>query len=148
MTTTTRDTRRTEARIARSAAHAAFSAATLDVREAARESAVAAAWAGLAASLPAAEEEQAALLRDIIGNPWRPLPSAASFVTPDALALARRAYEDRLLPSGNLKPEHLTALASALQEAGCTDAELLGHLLGNGVHDRGCYAVDAVLGRQ
>jgi hypothetical protein len=33
----------------------------------------------------------------------------------------------------------------ALEDAGCTDAELLGHLRGTGVHVRGCWAVDLIL---
>jgi hypothetical protein len=39
-------------------------------------------------------------------------------------------------------------LADALEAAGCTDADLLGHLRGAGPHVRGCAALDGVLGRQ
>jgi hypothetical protein len=38
-------------------------------------------------------------------------------------------------------------LADALEEVGCTDAGLLGHLRGPGPHVRGCWAVDLLLGR-
>jgi hypothetical protein len=38
-------------------------------------------------------------------------------------------------------------LADALEDAGCTDAELLGHLRAPGPHVRGCWAVDLVSGR-
>jgi hypothetical protein len=38
-------------------------------------------------------------------------------------------------------------LADALEEAGCTDANLLGHLRGPGPHALGCHALDAVLGK-
>jgi hypothetical protein len=34
-----------------------------------------------------------------------------------------------------------------LEDAGCTDADLLGHLRGPGPHVRGCWAVDLVLGK-
>jgi hypothetical protein len=48
--------------------------------------------------------------------------------------LASAAYEDRLLPAGTLDPARLTVLADALEDAGCSDAELLGHLRGPGPH--------------
>jgi hypothetical protein len=38
-------------------------------------------------------------------------------------------------------------LADALEDAGCTDAELLGHLRGPGPHVRGCWGVDLILAR-
>jgi hypothetical protein len=61
--------------------------------------------------------------------------------------LAQAAYEDRLLPGGHLDPARMGVLADALEEAGLTDAELLHHLRGSGPHVRGCWVVDAVLGR-
>jgi hypothetical protein len=42
--------------------------------------------------------------------------------------------------------EYLPVLADALEEAGCGDAEVLGHLRGPGPHVRGCWALDLVLG--
>ncbi len=39
------------------------------------------------------------------------------------------------------------ARLAVLTDAGCTDAELLEHLRGEGPHLRGCYAVDMLLGR-
>jgi hypothetical protein len=32
-----------------------------------------------------------------------------------------------------------------LEEAGCSDARLLGHLRGPGPHARGCWSLDALL---
>jgi hypothetical protein len=43
--------------------------------------------------------------------------------------------------------DRLPHLADALEHAGCTDAELLGHLRSPGPHVRGCWAVDLVLGK-
>jgi hypothetical protein len=43
--------------------------------------------------------------------------------------------------------DELPVLADALEDAGCTDAELLGHLRSPGPHVRGCWAVDLVLGK-
>jgi hypothetical protein len=61
--------------------------------------------------------------------------------------LAESAYDERQLPAGTLDNGLLAVLADALEEAGATDAALLGHLRGGGEHWRGCWAVDAVLGK-
>jgi hypothetical protein len=93
--------------------------------------------------------EQAALLRDTFPNPFRSTPA----ITPDTLAhndgilkLAQAAYDNRVLPAGLLDPARLAILADALEEAGA-DAALLEHLRGPGPHVRGCFALDAVLGK-
>ncbi len=94
---------------------------------------------------------QCVLLRDIYGDPFRPLPplspSRLTWHGGIILQLAQAAYEDRDLPEGTLKASRLAVLADALEEAGSSDTELLGHLRGNGPHVRGCFALDAVLGR-
>jgi len=41
--------------------------------------------------------------------------------------LARAVYDDRRLPEGTLDPARLAVLADALEDAGCTDADVLGH---------------------
>ncbi len=102
--------------------------------------------------LPPGEElaAQAAVLRDIAGNPFRAAPA----VDPAWLAwqggavreLARATYEERL-PGGALDPARLAVLADALEDAGCGDAELLGHLRRPGPHVRGCHALDLLLGK-
>ena len=42
----------------------------------------------------------------------------------------------------------LPILADALEEAGCTDADMLAHCRGPGPHVRGCWVVDLVLGKE
>jgi hypothetical protein len=64
-----------------------------------------------------------------------------------ALRLAEAAYEERSLPRGTLDADRLAVLADALEEAGCADPDLLGHLRGPGPHVRGCWALDLVLGK-
>jgi hypothetical protein len=54
--------------------------------------------------------------------------------------LAAVIYEERTF-------DRLPLLADALEDAGCTDTELLGHLRGTGPDARGCWAVDLVLGK-
>ena len=63
------------------------------------------------------------------------------------VALAQAAYDQRTLPAGHLDPARLAVLADALDEAGCTDADVLNHLRGPGPHVRGCWAVDLLLGK-
>jgi hypothetical protein len=93
-----------------------------------------------------ARAHQAALLRDIFGNPFRPVRVDSAWLTPAVAKLARRAYEGRSLPGGELNPKHLAALADKLAAAGAS-GELVDHLRGPGPHVRGCWAVDAALGR-
>ncbi len=66
---------------------------------------------------------------------------------PAVAALAMPAYDERLLTSGHLDPARLAVLSDALEEAGCTDADILTHLRSPGHHVRGCWALDLVLGK-
>lgn len=88
--------------------------------------------------------EHAHLLRDVFGNPFRPpapLPAALLAWNGGTIPkLARSIYEDRRF-------DDLPVLADALEEAGCTDADLLGHCRGPGPHVRACWAVDLLTGR-
>jgi hypothetical protein len=72
----------------------------------------------------------------LFGDPARFDPA---WRTASALALARRVYDERDFGG-------LSVLADVLEEAGCTDAPLLGHCRGPGPHLRGCWAVSSVLG--
>jgi hypothetical protein len=89
-------------------------------------------WAGI---------DRVALLRDIFGNPFRPVSFDLTWRTPTARKLAQAVYDTRRF-------EDLPILADALEEAGCTDAEVLAHCRGGGDHVRGCWVVDLVLGRE
>jgi hypothetical protein len=84
------------------------------------------------------------LLRDAFGNPFRP----AFVVQPDWLAwndgiirkLAQGIYEESAF-------DRMPVLADALEEAGCTDRSILDHCRGLGPHIRGCFVIDAILGK-
>jgi hypothetical protein len=83
---------------------------------------------------------------DIFGVLFRESPSIDPLRRiPAVLALAQAAYDNRQLPDGTLEPDRLAVLADALEEAGCTDADILGHLRGPGPHVRGCWPVDLLL---
>jgi hypothetical protein len=92
-----------------------------------------------------AEQQEAALLRDLFG----PLPLGRISIPPAVLAwqggtvvkMATAIYEGR-------RWEDMPLLGDALEDAGCTDADLLGHLRGPGPHVRGCWAVDLLLGKE
>jgi hypothetical protein len=101
-------------------------------------------WPGPRDARAAERKAQTGLLRCIFVNPFRPAPAIA----PAWLAwnggtvrkLAEAIYEDQAF-------DRLPVLADALEDAGCSDADLLGHLRGPGPHARGCWAVDLLLGK-
>jgi hypothetical protein len=94
--------------------------------------------------VPAEDAERrvlARLLRDILGNPFRPVAANPSWLTSTVLALAEGICADRAF-------DRLPILADALQDAGCENADILNHCRGGGVHVRGCWVVDLVLGKE
>jgi hypothetical protein len=92
-------------------------------------------------------QQQLLLIRDIFGNPFRPITLDPGWRSSTAVNLAQAAYDERILPSGELEPARLAVLADALEDAGCADASILGHLRGPGPHVRGCWALDLILGK-
>ena len=90
---------------------------------------------------------QADLLRCVFGNPFRPVTISPACLTAQVVALAQAVYEERELPSGTLDTARLAVLADALEEAGCTNADVLNHCRQLGVHVRGCWVVDLLLGK-
>ena len=95
----------------------------------------------------AAEKEEVVILRDVVGNPFRPVALSPAWRSPAVLALAQAAYNNRILLAGILEPDRLAIVADALEEAGCNDADILGHLRGPGPHLRGCCAIDLILSK-
>ena len=85
------------------------------------------------------------LIRDIVPNPFGPVTIPASCLTPTVVSIAQAAYEQRIMPSGELDLIRLAVLADALDEAGAP-GELVAHLRGAGPHVRGCFALDLCLG--
>jgi hypothetical protein len=82
----------------------------------------------------------AGLLRDIFGNPFRPVTFSPEWRTDTAVSLARQMYESRDFGA-------MPILADALQDAGCEDDDILSHCRDDGPHVRGCWVVDLVLGK-
>ena len=80
------------------------------------------------------------LLRCIFGNSFRSLVADVSWITSSVDSLAESIYTDRAF-------DRLPILADALEAAGCTNADILGHCRGPGPHVRGCWVVDLILGK-
>ena len=78
------------------------------------------------------------LLRDLFGNPFRPVAFSPERRTETAVLLGKQMYESR---DFSLVP----ILADALQDAGCEDEQVLSHCRGDGPHVRGCWVVGLVL---
>jgi hypothetical protein len=97
------------------------------------------------------KSQQAHLLRDLFGNPFRPVALGPAWLTwQDGTLpkLAQAIYEDRQLPTGHLDTSRLGVLADALEDAGCDDANILDHCRHGGPHVRGCWIVDLFLGKE
>jgi hypothetical protein len=88
------------------------------------------------------------LLRDIFGNPFRPVALGPAGPTPTVVSLAQAAYNERIMPSGHLDPGRLAVLSDALEEADCPEQAILDHLRGPGPHVHGCWAVDLVRAKE
>ena len=86
---------------------------------------------------------QAALVRDIVRGPFRPLRFNSSWKTWSSgvcVRIAKGVYQEQMF-------DRLPILADALEEAGCTEPEILDHCRSPGEHYRGCWVVDLMLGK-
>jgi hypothetical protein len=81
------------------------------------------------------------LLHDVFDYLFLDTTLAPAWPTAEVTRLARSAYDGGTF-------DELPVLADALEEAGCTNADLLAHCRGPGPHVRGCWAVDLLLGKQ
>jgi len=88
--------------------------------------------------------DEAQLIRDIFGNPFR-----HSIIDRDWVAwndgtvrrIAQAIYDERAF-------ERMPILTDALEDAGCDNAYILNHCREPGEHVRGCWVVDLLLGKQ
>jgi cell wall assembly regulator SMI1 len=83
---------------------------------------------------------QAALLRDLFGNPFRPPSPDPRWLTRAVVDLARAIAEEQ-------RYDDLLVLADALEEAGCDDPALLAHCRKPREHVRGCWVLELLAGR-
>jgi hypothetical protein len=84
---------------------------------------------------------QCGLLRDIFGNPFRPVAVKAAWSILPVVKLARAIYDEQNF-------DRLPALADALEQAGCHNDAILSHFRQPDVHVKGCWALDLLLGKE
>jgi hypothetical protein len=84
---------------------------------------------------------QCDLIREVFGNPFRPVVREDPWLTPAVRSLAQTIYDERRF-------DRLPELARALGEAGCTQTDVLAHCRDRRPHVRGCWLVDLLLGKQ
>jgi hypothetical protein len=96
------------------------------------------------AAVKAERLTQANLVRCVFGNPFRPVssdPAVLQWKDRTIEKLAEAIYEERAF-------DRLPIVADALEEAGWENPDMLAHCRGQGLHIRGCYALDSILGKK
>jgi hypothetical protein len=104
-----------------------------------------AAWATPGRTRAGERQAQADLLRCIFSpHPFRPIaidPCWRTWHGGLVVSMSRRMYDARDFSD-------MPVLADALEEAGCNDADILGHCRSGGEHVRGCWVIDLLLGKE
>jgi hypothetical protein len=104
-----------------------------------------AAWRGcLNRTVEQERQAQVALLREIVENPYRPGWTEREWLAwndSTVVRLAQAIYEGRAF-------DRFPILGDALEEAGCTNPDLLAHCREPGPHVLGCWAVDLLLEKE
>jgi hypothetical protein len=97
----------------------------------------------LGSLLNAEYARQADLLRDIVGNPFRPAAVEPAWLAWNDRCVERMAqgiYEERAF-------DRLPVLHDALLDAGCDNEDILAHCRTPEGHVRGCWVIDLLLGK-
>jgi hypothetical protein len=81
---------------------------------------------------------QCQLIREIFGNPFRPVSLNPAWLTSDVRTIAAQMYESRDFGA-------MPILADALEDAGCDNVNVLDHCREPGEHVRGCWVIDIIL---
>ena len=80
------------------------------------------------------------LLREVFGNPFRPVVVDSAWQTAGVISLAEEIYRARAF-------ERMPMLAVALEQAGCDSQEMLNHCREVREHFVGCWVIDLLLGK-
>jgi hypothetical protein len=81
------------------------------------------------------------IVHDLVGNPFHTISVDPSWLTSTAVTLAQAVYDERAT-------DRLPILADALEEAGCTNADILGHCRSSSLHVHGCWVMDLLLSKE
>jgi hypothetical protein len=82
-----------------------------------------------------------AVMREVFGNPFRPVVFDPNWSATTGSALARQMYDSRSFSA-------MPILADALENAGCDNPDILAHCRRSGPHVRGCWVIELVLGKE
>jgi hypothetical protein len=93
-------------------------------------------WTGI----PFPDAPAAGIYRDLVPNPFIPLSWNSDWFTSTVRELAAHIYNRREFST-------MPILAGALQDAGCEDEQILNHCRAEKPHARGCWVLDAILGK-
>ncbi len=81
------------------------------------------------------------ILREIVGNLFRPVTLDPRWLTSTVVDLAKAIYDERAF-------DKMPILADALMDAGCDNEEIISHCRSEAAHVRGCWVVDLLLGKE
>lgn len=87
---------------------------------------------------------QVGMLRDIFGNPFRPItinPNWLAWNDSTVVKIAQVIYDEHGF-------DRMPMLADALEEASCDNAHITGHCRSTVLHVRGCWVIDLLLGKE
>jgi hypothetical protein len=84
--------------------------------------------------------QQSNLIRDICGNPFRTVALVSDWLAPAVITTARAIYNKGAF-------DRMPILGDVLEEAGCDNEDVLSHCRTQAEHVRGCWLVDAILGK-
>ena len=85
--------------------------------------------------------EQADTIRELFGNPFRPVVLNPRWLTSTVIGIAESI--DR-----HAQYHNMPILADALEEAGCDNSDILTHCRADQPHARGCWVLDLLTGRK
>jgi hypothetical protein len=83
------------------------------------------------------------VIRDLAGNPFRPVSVRRQWLRNNELAVQQMAEAI----AAEQAFDQLPILADALEDAGCTEASVLDHCRGPGPHVPGCWVLDLLRGK-
>jgi hypothetical protein len=98
----------------------------------------------LTAALKEELAEASRLLRELVGNPFRPVAAEPAWLRWNDGAVVKMAKAI----DGAGRFADLPILADALEDAGCDNDDLLSHCRTPDGHAAGCWAVDLILGKE
>jgi hypothetical protein len=89
---------------------------------------------------PSEKEPHSQIIRDVFGNPFRVVMVEPAWLTSNVVSLAQTIYDDRAF-------DRMPLLGDAIDETGCDSSDILDHCRSPVEHVRGCWVVDALLGK-